>query len=704
MSAGAEVRRGENKRFDVRTEDYVVINTLSTIKKHARVILVCIAPLLAMPAGAELVAFEVESVAPAFEGRSFGQVGRYEIVRGIARYRVDPRLPVNAGLVNIHRAPREADGRVAFDADVVILRPMDLARGNQRLVYELVNRGRPLGVGLFNKAEGGTGGFDKAAHAGDGFLFEAGFTVVMSGWQAEYPIADAPAMRVALGSRLPRGPQASLLSARLPVAVGAQGQPVTGMTREQFFDVGTEPTFVGYLTYPAADIHEPAQLLVRESDAHPGTTPSGLEWRYIDPWRIEVTKPAGTTHGALYELVYRAKDPVIYGLGLASMRDLVSFLRYGDRDDNPLRLNERPAMRKVIGFGASQTGRTLKELVGEFNEDESGRIVLDAANILISGAGRNSLNSAFARPGLKDSQHTSWGLHGDEFPFSYPVTYDALSRRTDGVLARCSATRTCPRILHLDSENELWQGGTLTFIDTSGRDLSFPEDVRVFAFAGTEHSAMPQPGGSPICAGPGPSGIEWASFARALFVALDRWIVDGRAPPASRYPTVGRGELVPRDQYAFPTIREVAYTGAFSTKHYLDFTQEPPVRIATYPELVPQVDADGIMRGGVRHPFVVAPLATETGWNIRKPGFGTGQLCMARGMHLPFPVDAAEREARQDPRKSILERFPTEASYVKAVTAAAQALLKEELLLKRDAEAIIAEAPARYRAAIGSAP
>lgn len=682
----------------------MAIKIVNTMKKRVRVTMICLGALLAAPASAELVAFEVKSVTPAFEGRSFGKVGRYEIVRGVARYRVDPRLPVNAGLVNIHRAPREADGRVAFDADVVILRPEDLARGNQRLVYEMVNRGRPLGVGLFNKVQGGTGEFEKAAQAGDGFLFDAGFTVVMSGWQAEYPLADAPAMKVALGSRLPKSPQASLLSARLPVAVDSQGQPVTGMSREQFFDVGTEPTFVGYLTYAAADTTSPARLLVRESDAHPGTTPAGLEWRYLDPWRIEVTKPAGTTHGALYEFVYRAKDPVIYGLALASMRDLVSFLRYSDRDDNPLRSQGRSGIRKVIGFGASQTGRTLKELVGEFNEDEAGRIVLDAANILISGAGRNSLNSAFARPGLKDAQHTSWGLHGDEFPFSYPVTYDVLSRRTDGILARCTATGTCPRIMHLDSENELWHGGTLTYIDTSGRDLSFPENVRVFAFAGTEHSATPQPGGSPICAGPGPSGIEWASFARALFVALDRWIVDGRAPPASRYPTVERGELVPRDQYAFPMIREVAYTGAFSTKHYLDFTREPPLRIATYPELVPQVDADGLMRGGVRHPFVVAPLATETGWSIRKPGFGTGQLCMARGMHLPFPVDAAEREAREDPRKSIRERFPTEASYVKAVTAAAQALMKEELLLKRDAESIIAEAPARYRAAIASAP
>jgi hypothetical protein len=532
---------------------------------------------------------------------------------------------------------------------------------------------------------------------------DAGFTIVMSGWQAEYPLNDAPAMRVALGSRLPRPSGSTTLTARLPIAVEKSGQPVTGITREQFFDVGAEPTFIGYLAYPAADLDAKATLLMRDGDATPGAPHEDLKWRYLDPWRIEVTKPQGTSAGALYEFVYRAKDPVIYGLALASMRDLVSFLRYSERTDNPLRVSERPGIRYAIGFGASQTGRTLKELVGEFNEDEQGRIVLDGANIVISGAGRNSINSAFARPGLKDAQHTSWGLRGDEFPFTYPVTFDSLSRNTDGILARCTATRTCPRIMHIDSENELWHGGTLTYVDTDGRDLAFPDNVRVFAFAGTEHNAAPRPGMSPpICAAPAPSGVEWASFARALFVALDRWVVEGDTSLTSRYPTVSRGELVPRDRYAFPKLNEATYSGAFSTKYYLDFTQEPPVRIAAYPALVPQVDEDGLMRGGVRHPFVVAPLATEAGWNVRKPEFGASELCMATGLHVPFAVNAKERRKRGDPRKAVLERYATEADYVQAVTAAAEALVAEKLMLAVDAKEIIAEAAVRYRAAVAA--
>lgn len=669
--------------------------------KVAKALAAAALALASAAAHGELVKLEVIAREPAFEGKQFGKVGSYELVRAVAHFRVDPRLPVNAGLANIHRAPVGDDGRVAFDTDVLILKPVDLERGNRRLVYEMVNRGRPLGPALLNRASGGRGDFLSAADAGDAFLLEAGYTYVMSGWQAEYPLQDAPGMAVALGSRLPRKPGDGLLTARLPIARERDGWSVVATTREQFFNVVTEASFVGYLTYPAATLDGGAYLLTRENDNEASRVVPASHWRFLDEWRIEVKKPEGASAGALYELVYQAKDPVVYGLGLASMRDLVSFLRYSNAGDNPLRVRERPFIEHTIGLGASQTGRTIKELISEFNEDEAGRIVLDGAMAMISGAGRNSVNSPFTRPGLKDSQHTSWGLRGDEFPFSYPVTYDVLSRRSDGLLARCQATRTCPRIIHLDSENELWHGGTLTFVDTSGRDLVMPDNVRVFAFAGTEHNAVPrldEP--APLCAVQRPSGVEWASFARALFVALERWVVADEAPPASRYPTVARGELVARDAYAFPRLPEIAYTGAFSIRRFYDFTQQPPLPIADYPVLVPQVDADGQMIGGVRHPYVVAPLATNVGWSLRKPEFGAGDLCMARGSSIPLPATKAERAARNDPRVSIEERYASEEAYVQAVARAAQELVRERLILPRDVEPMLAEARARYRAAM----
>ncbi len=659
-----------------------------------------LASLLATSAHAELVRLETVTKQVAFDGRQFGKVGAYELIRAVAHYRIDPRVPVNAGLVNVHRAPLGEDGRIAFDTDALILKPIDMQRGNGRLVYEMVNRGRPLGISLLNRVApgAGRGDFASAQEAGDGLVFDAGYTYVMSGWQAEYPLQDAPPMAIGLGSRLPRPEASTVLTARLPIAQERNGAPVIGNTREQFFDVGSAATHIGYLTYPAVDLDAGSELTTRERDGDAPRVIPKSSWRLLDPWRIEFTKPAGASAGAVYEFVYRARDPVVYGLALASMRDLVSFLRHSAADENPV----RRTIERTIGLGASQTGRTLKELISEFNEDEAGRTVLDGAFVVISGAGRNSINSAFARPGLKDAQHTSWGLRGDEFPFSYPVTYDSLSRRSDGVLARCQATGTCPRIIHLDSENELWHGGTLTYVDTSGRDLTMPETVRVFAFAGTEHNATPRPGGlPPFCAAPGPVSIEWASFARALFVALDRWVGKDERPPPSRYPTVARGELVPRTSYAFPSLREVGYTGAFSTKRFYDFTQEPPRAIADYPSLVPQVDADGQMIGGVRHPFVTAPLSTNVGWNVRKPGFGDGDLCMASGMSIPFPATPEEQARRQDPRKAISERYASEADYVRAVSRAARQLVDQRLLLPKDAEAIVATAGTQFRQAMG---
>jgi hypothetical protein len=359
-------------------------------------------------------------------------------------------------------------------------------------------------------------------------------------------------------------------------------------------------------------------------------------------------------------------------------------------------------VRKTIGYGASQTGRTIKELLYEFNEDERGRIVFDGLHINISGAGKNAVNSEFARPGQKDAQHGPSRLRGDEFPFTYPVMFDPVTRRTDGVLARCSGTKTCPKIIHADSENELWHGGALTFVDGAGRDVSLPDNVRAFVFAATEHSASSQTA-PPLCQVRTSTAIDWRPMNRALFAALEEWL-DGREPPAGRFPRVANRELVASDRTSvgFPQIPGMAYTGVVDARYWLDFTMEPPTPIAPYPRLAPRVDSDGNMRAGVRHPFVEAPLATHTGWNLRRDGFGSGELCVASGMRIPFAKTRAERAAKRDPRPSIEERYANEREYQSAVKRAADRLVRERLLLKDDAEAIVRQASERFRAAMAT--
>jgi hypothetical protein len=249
----------------------------------------------------------------------------------------------------------------------------------------------------------------------------------------------------------------------------------------------------------------------------------------------------------------------------------------------------------------------------------------------------------------------------------------------------------------------LWHGGALTFVDATGRDLPIPDNVRAFVFAGTEHSASATTA-PPFCELQTSAAMDWRPLNRALFVALEDWI-GGRAPPASRYPQASKRELVAPEPatVGFPAIPNIDYSArAVDARFLLDFSEEPPRAIAAYPRLAPALDADGIMRAGVRHPYIQAPLATHTGWNLRKAGMGAGELCMASGMRIPFAKTRSERESAHDPRLSIEERYSNETAYVTAVKRSAQTLVKERLLLKEDADVIVAKAVERYRAALAA--
>ncbi|MCP5144438.1 MAG: hypothetical protein H6978_06410 [Gammaproteobacteria bacterium] len=631
---------------------------------------------------AEVVRLEIKSVEPAFDGQSFGDTGTYERIRAVAHHRLDPTLPVNAGIVNIGLAPREADGRIAFDADVEILVPADRRKANGRMVYELVNRGRSLMLASLNDAT-------RDSPAGNGFLMNQGYALVMSGWQVSYPIAGVVPMSLGLASRFPDAESSGLLYARLPTARNADGTPITGMTREQFSDMGPAKTFIAHLTYPAATLKQKTHLQVRNLELDAATTPTGLKWKLLDEWRVEVQQAPVTPDGAIYEFSYVARDPIVYGLALASMRDLVAFLRHDTSGANPLASPGGAGVTHTIGLGASQTGRTLKELVYEFNDDEQGRKVLDGAFIMISGAGKNAVNSQFARPGVKEAHHGYRGVRGDEFPFSYPLTYDPLSRQWGGVVARCQGLHDCPKIIHLDSENELWHGGALTFVDAVGNDMAMPDNVRVYAVAGSEHSSRPSGRTPPICKIEASSGINWAPFARALFTALDRWVTSDTVPPTSRYPTRVAGQLVPPDEYAFPVLPAVHFYGAVGRRYLWDRSSEPPAKLADYPVFVPQSDRDGNMLGGLRHPFMDVPLATNTGWNPRKAGMGEGDICIASGMQLPFAATRQARLANGDPRPSVAERYLSVQDYLDRVQLRIDQLATQGYLLEQDKAAII---------------
>ncbi len=77
----------------------------------------------------------------AFGGYSFPGVGQYEVITGIATGEIDPNDPKNAVITDIALAPRLANGNVMYQHNFYILKPLDLSKGNHKMMYEPPNRG-----------------------------------------------------------------------------------------------------------------------------------------------------------------------------------------------------------------------------------------------------------------------------------------------------------------------------------------------------------------------------------------------------------------------------------------------------------------------------------------------------------------------------------------------------------------------------------
>jgi hypothetical protein len=669
-------------------------------------ILIILLALLLMPLVTRARVTEIaitKTESPVFGGIEFGKAGKYERLEGVMKCEVDPRHPSNSVIVNIDKAPRNAKGLVEYDVDLVILKPIDMSKGNGKMLFDTPNRGRMITLGTFNDAPNLPTGLSTAESAGNGFLMKEGFTIVSAGWQVTYPKGGISQYLIGLGSRVPVAP--GMLMARLPMAKNADGTPVVGRSREEYYDPpfnmpGKDNTHLKYLTYPAATLDKAqATLTVRAHERDNKRVPI-TDWEYVDEWTFKFPKPADSDSGAIYEFIYTAKDPVVYGLGFASIRDVVSFLRYHAKDDkgnpNPLATaNSKSSsfIRKALGYGASQTGRIIKTFVVEgFNEDEKGRMVFDGINSHIGASRKNWLNGQFS--------HTGDIFGNDQFPFTYALTTDHFTGVTGSNLVRCEKSHTCPKIIHTDSESEIWSsGGSLVVTDTKGvRDVKLPKNVRTYLFTGAKHGAGGNidPGMCQQLVNP----LDYRPLSRAVLTLLGKWVTSKVEPPSSSYPTLAKKTLVAPAKLDFPkvpafsydkyTLPAVNYNGLYLGAYLVDYTKFPPENREEYPVYVMKVDKDGNGVDGVRLPDITVPAATYTGWNRFKPGYGgDDRLCTASGSFIPFKKTKAERLTSGDPRLSLEERYSNHDFYVKKVEQAAKKLVRERFLLKEDAQKII---------------
>jgi len=624
----------------------------------------------------------VTRVAPAFEGTAFGAAGAYESVEGRIVGALDPAHPRNRGIVDLDKAPRGPDGLVSYDVDFYILRPADPTRGNGWIFYEVLNRGAKR---VLERINGGTAlnVTDKASDASNGFLMREGYTIVWSGWQGE--LAAAP----------------NSMNARFPVATDG-GRPITGRAMEEFIGDQDGPSFVGPLTYPAATL-DPADavLTARRRERDPRQTPSGLSWRYLDERRIEIVKPAGGEFdkGTIYEFVYTAKDPIVSGIAFASVRDFLSWLRHGTADEkgnpNPLHRGGTNPIRRAMMFGLSQSGRFARDFLYQgFNRDLGGRPVFEAATPLIAGSRKTFVNARFAQPGRYPRQHEDHNYPGDQFPFTYTPLTDPISDRTDDVLSQCRADGFVPKIMHFDSDSEVWQArSSLVATDCEGRDVAMPEEVRLYLAAGLQHGTAAREN---LEKGSGPTNpVGYGALMRPLIRALARWVDEGVPPPPSRFPAVADGSFVTLEQgrAGFPGIPGVHYPECPNGLRLMDHSSVPPKEGPAYPVFVARTDPDGNADAGIRHPLLDAPIATHTGWNVRSPEHGgPGELAGVLGSLIPFAETKAERERTGDPRPSIEERYGSRAGWITALRAACDRLILDGFLLPEDKDRLLAAA------------
>ena len=691
-------------------------------------------------AEARITRIEITKSEPAFAGQSFGAVGAYDRLTGRAYGEVDPHSLANEMIQDIALAPRNARGMVEYVTDIDILRPADRSKGNGVLFFNIINRGNKGGLPLFNAdVRADVASNNNLATAGDGFMQRQGYTTIWFGWQPDVV------------------PGNNRMTMRVPVAHNPDGSSITGMVRSELTTAAQTPTmtlnlssgwFTGMATaaYPtvSTDNRTPLadgflpELTVRAREYEPRVVIPNTEWSFGS---CEAGKPAavndtqicygaGFKPGHLYELTYRARDPLVLGLGFAAARDLGGFLKSAAADDAG---NANPVLvpnAKTIVMGSSQSGRYIRTLIHlGFNRGEDGHIVFDGAFPHIGG-GLMPLNVRFGQPGRGGSNgEIDRDYPGAEFPFTYGSEHDPLTGRTRGILDRCSSTNTCPKIVHAATALEMWElRQSLGFTDPLGiRDLNDPPNVRSYVMASTQHAAATQlPAAAPFGAcqqQPNPNPHTWT--VRALLVALTAWVKDGVEPPPSARPTLAAGTLVAADQVHFPPIPAnnygnvarpvVRFLGLHNPLHVRDYGEDyrpedasgvitvnpPKVSAARYGNLVPQVDADGNDLDGIRNVFLQVPIGTYTGWNLFNHSFFEDGLCTLQGSFIPFARTKAERLAVGDERLSVEERYPTRETYVAAVKKAAQGLVAKRYLLPEDATLLISQAE---RDGIRSAP
>jgi len=576
----------------------------------------------------------------------------YEQITGKLHFEVDPKLPGDAVIADVDLAPRNAEGKVSFVADLRLWKPKDASRSNGAAWVEIPNRGGKASLSASMMAQG--------------------FTLLDVGW--EFDLAAKPdALRI-----------------EVPRAKNKDGSAIRGVVSAQFTpDKPTaEQTISDLADYPPVDLDGPdSKLVVRSRSDRPGGNEiPRARWSWKND-RLHLE--GGFEPGKTYEIFYLSEAPPVAGLGYAALRDAVSWLKYDATSLAPV--------KHAYAFGASQCGRMLRDFVYlGFNADEKDRLALDGVMAHIAGAGRLVLNQRWATPRSLASYDTA------SYPFADTAQRDPVSGHSEGILEN-QRVKQAPKIFYTNTATEYWGGGrvaALTHTNVEGtQDIAFPANVRSYFLAGTSHGPAPFPPTSQASGSPLADPINANATVNALRMAMHRWVTEGIEPPPSVYPKLADGTLTPIADVHYPKVPGIAAPNALKAGVRVrdPLWSDGGGEGAELPLLVPQVDADGNDLGGIRMPDLAVPLGTAAGWVFRPASMGSPDtLVMLRGAWTPFAATKIQREKTGDPRPSLEERYASKDEFMTKVGAAIQRLIDQRFLLESDREPQVKQASERW--------
>ena len=657
----------------------------------------------------------------------------FEQVAGRAFGELDPKASANALIQDIELA-KDADGKVRYVATFMLTKPVDMRQASGLMWHEVPNRGlrRPNAV-----QEREFGDID-----------------LTSAWQGDNVgnTANRTTMGVTQGHWL-----------KLPVAKNLDGSAITGEVLARIVNrsgMASQLLMVQLNPVPYKPVSldtRQAKLVSRTAESTRGEVvgetviaPADWAWAKCDaanpfpgtPDATQICLRSGFDAAKLYQVVFKAADPYVLGIGFAAWRDVGAFFKTAVTDDAGTPNPVAKLVTHSIGRGVSQSGNFLRGWLHlGFNRDEAGKQVHDGMWPIIAGR-RIALNFRWAQPdGVLELYQA--GSEGPQWwaPHADPVR-DGPAARAAGILDRCDATRTCPKIIEHFGSAEVWALKlTPEWVGTDGKaDLPLPRNVRRYYIASSNHgggaggfdtslpgAGLPKDGaacpGNNYGTGMLPANpVPHTETVNALRAHFRQWVMRGTEPPPSRWPTLAarRGEsqgtlaLASKAALGFPTLPQLRPTVPEPDfiMPVIDYdwgpqfnprdgsgvaSNAPPLIRQVLPMFAPKVDADGNELGGVPVVLLDAPLGTYLGWNITAGGakpFHQGQICNYVGGMIPFARTLEERKAMGDPRLSLQERYTSHDGYVAVVRKAAERATREGFLLPIDAAALIKSAEA----------